>query len=59
MKYGSESKSRSRAASGAKSRSRAMGNSAGGSFKPCAGCPSPAKCKKAGKCMGVAKKGKK
>lgn len=24
-------------------------------FKPCAGCPTPAKCKKAGKCM---KKGK-
>jgi hypothetical protein len=20
-------------------------------FKPCAGCPSPAKCKKAGKCL--------
>jgi hypothetical protein len=20
-------------------------------FKPCAGCPSPAKCKRAGKCM--------
>lgn len=23
-----------------------------GSFKPCAGCPSPAKCKAMGKCMG-------
>ena len=23
----------------------------GGSFKPCKGCPSPAKCKKAGKCL--------
>ncbi len=22
-----------------------------GTFKPCAGCPSPAKCKAAGKCM--------
>jgi len=30
-----------------------------GSFKPCAGCPSPAKCKAAGKCMMKAKgKGK-
>lgn len=28
-------------------------------FKPCAGCPSPAKCKKAGKClMGGMGKGK-
>lgn len=27
------------------------------SFKPCAGCPSPAKCKAAGACMG--KKGRK
>jgi hypothetical protein len=26
------------------------------SFKPCAGCPTPALCKKAGKCL---KKGKK
>ena len=25
-------------------------------FKPCPGCPSPAKCKKAGKCMMKAKK---
>ena len=24
-------------------------------FKPCAGCPSPAKCKAAGKCMKKAK----
>lgn len=24
-------------------------------FKPCKGCPSPAKCKKAGKCMMKAK----
>lgn len=22
-----------------------------GSFKPCAGCPTPAKCKAAGKCL--------
>jgi hypothetical protein len=22
-----------------------------GAFKPCAGCPSPAKCKAAGKCL--------
>ena len=48
MKYGSKSGSLS----------RAMGKSSGGSFKTCAGCPSPAKCKKAGKCMGAAKKGK-
>ena len=25
-------------------------------FKPCAGCPTPAKCKKAGKCMKKARK---
>lgn len=25
-------------------------------FKPCAGCPSPAKCKAMGKCMKKAKK---
>lgn len=25
-------------------------------FKPCAGCPSPAKCKAAGKCLAKAKK---
>lgn len=24
-------------------------------FKPCAGCPSPAKCKAAGKCLAKAK----
>lgn len=27
------------------------------SFKSCKGCPSPAKCKKAGKCATKAKKG--
>jgi len=27
-------------------------------MKPCAGCPSPAKCKAAGKCMGGKKMGK-
>jgi len=27
-------------------------------FKPCPGCPTPAKCKKAGKCMKKAKKAK-
>ena len=26
-------------------------------FKPCPGCPTPAKCKKAGKCAKKAKKG--
>lgn len=26
-------------------------------FKPCPGCPTPAKCKKAGKCMKKAKSG--
>lgn len=25
-------------------------------FKPCKGCPTPAKCKKAGKCLAKAKK---
>ena len=28
------------------------------SFKPCEGCPSPAKCKAAGKCMAKEGKGK-
>jgi len=28
-------------------------------FKPCPGCPTPAKCKKAGKCMKKAKSGMK
>jgi hypothetical protein len=26
------------------------------SFKPCAGCPTPSLCKKAGKCLGKEKK---
>ena len=35
---------------------KAMGYKAGGKvFKPCPGCPAPAKCKAMGKCM---KKGK-
>jgi hypothetical protein len=33
-----------------------MGYAKGGmTFKPCAGCPSPAKCKAMGKCMKKAK----
>ena len=39
-----------------KMKSYAKGGMAG-SFKPCAGCPSPAKCKAAGKCM-MKEKGK-
>jgi hypothetical protein len=33
-----------------------MMKNAKGGFKPCAGCPSPAKCKAAGKCLAKAKK---
>jgi hypothetical protein len=41
----------------AKSAAKPMGYAKGGmTFKPCAGCPSPAKCKAAGKC--AMKKGK-
>lgn len=33
-----------------------MANAKGASsFKPCKGCPSPSKCKAAGKCMGKGK----
>jgi hypothetical protein len=33
-------------------RKKPMGYAKGGmTFKPCAKCPTPAKCKKAGKCM--------
>jgi hypothetical protein len=39
-----------------KPKEKPMGYKAGGKvFKPCPGCPSPAKCKAMGKCM---KKGK-
>ena len=32
-----------------------MMKNAKGGFKPCASCPSPAKCKAAGKCLAKAK----
>jgi len=34
-----------------KVRSYAMTKKKGKAFKPCRGCPHPAKCKKAGKCL--------
>jgi hypothetical protein len=40
-----------------KAPSKPMGYAKGGmTFKPCAGCPSPAKCKAMGACMAKAKK---
>ena len=40
-----------------KSAAKPMGYKKGGMvFKPCAGCPTPAKCKAAGKCAKKAKK---
>lgn len=40
-----------------KSAAKPMNYAKGGMvFKPCAGCPSPAKCKAAGKCMKKTKK---
>jgi hypothetical protein len=36
-----------------KAKMKMMGYKSGGkvAFKPCKGCPTPAKCKKAGKCL--------
>lgn len=50
-----------RAQMSAQLRSRPMAKSTTkkSSFKPCAGCPSPAKCRAAGKCLKKAKKSRK